>query len=55
MFTSTECNDMASHVARISEFDIDNDDVTEYCERFENFLIANKITEEAMIYCKYWR
>ena len=37
---------MVLHVARISEFDIDNDDIIEYCERFDNFLTANKITEE---------
>ena len=37
---------MALHVARISEFDLENDDIIECCERFDNFLIANKITDE---------
>ena len=34
---------MALQVAHISEFDVDNDDIVEYCERFDCYLVANKI------------
>ncbi len=37
---------MAMPIARISEFNLDSDDFIEYAERFDNFLIANKITDE---------
>ena len=35
------------HIASMSGFDLDSD-FTEYSERFENFLIANKIVEEEL-------
>ena len=37
---------MSSFIATIQPFDLDNnEDWTEYSERFDNFLIANKVTE----------
>ena len=33
-------------LARISEFDLENDSFIEYAERFDNFLFANKIEDE---------
>ena len=37
---------MATTIAQISPFDIDNDNFVEYEERFSSFLIANGITDE---------
>ena len=37
---------MATTIAQISPFDIDNDNFVEYEERFSIFLIANGITDE---------
>ena len=37
---------MALQVAHISEFDIENDDIIEYCERFDCYLEANKVEGE---------
>ena len=37
---------MAMPIAWISELNLDSDDFIEYAERFDNFLIANKIINE---------
>ena len=38
---------MAGTIASMSEFDVENENFVEFAERFDNFLLANDITDEA--------